>query len=318
MAKRPVVTLTLNPALDLTIQLDALTVGELNLANNGSLRAAGKGINVARVLRDLDESVYVTGILGQSNRELFDALFSHHNMENHYLYEQGATRTNVKISESSNPTTDINLPGLYISDAIWQRLKHTLLVLCDRADWFVLSGSLPRGLAADSYGKLCSVLHSQDKKVIIDTSGEALQAAVTAAPHVIKPNILELAQWAGKPLDKLQDKHDAVRLLLNKGIKHVVLSDGENGLSWYTQDAAWQATPPNMDVVSTVGAGDSLVAGITHGLMNQHSITDTLISATAIAAMAVSQIGVGIPCSHQLDSLKQQVIIQPLPFKEHS
>ncbi|AJQ95113.1 1-phosphofructokinase [Gynuella sunshinyii] len=314
MSSRPVVTLTLNPALDLTVQLPELIAGEVNLADRGSLRAAGKGINVAMVLRDLGEQVCVTGVLGQDNREKFDALFVEHQMVNYYQYEQGATRINVKLSETSGRVTDVNLPGLVVSETSWQQLQRTLLQLCEKADWFVLSGSLPKGLATDAYGHICNLLRERGKKVVIDTSGKALHAAVEAAPEVIKPNVQELEQWAGKPLPTQALQEEAVRSLLNRQIRHVVLSDGENGLRWYSREGAWQALPPKVDVVSTVGAGDSLVAGISYGLMNNFSVADTLTLATAVAAMAVNQVGVGITSPLRLDQLKQQVSIKPLSF----
>ncbi|PPC77129.1 1-phosphofructokinase [Pokkaliibacter plantistimulans] len=314
MVKRPVVTLTLNPALDLTVQLGELVPGEVNLARQGNLRPAGKGINVAMVLRDLQEQVAVTGILGQDNSDAFEHLFAQLQLDNHFLLEQGATRINVKLSEQQGRVTDINLPGITVSEAVWQTLQQRLLALCEQADVFVLSGSLPRGLAADSYGQIIGLLRQHGKTILVDTSGQALHAAVAAVPDLIKPNVEELEQWTGTALPDAEAQELAVRKLLALGIRHVVLSDGERGVRWYSRDGAWQALPPRVSVVSTVGAGDSLVAGLTYGLLNQLAVADTLQLATAVAALAVSQIGVGIPDTERLNQLKQQVSVMPLAF----
>ena len=178
----------------------------------------------------------------------------------------------------------------------------------------MLSGSLPRGLAADSYGQIIGLLRQHGKTILVDTSGQALHAAVAAVPDLIKPNVEELEQWTGTALPDAEAQEQAVRKLLALGIRHVVLSDGERGVRWYSRDGAWQALPPRVSVVSTVGAGDSLVAGLTYGLLNQLAVADTLQLATAVAALAVSQIGVGIPDTERLNQLKQQVSVMPLAF----
>ncbi len=312
---QPIVTLTLNPALDLTLQLPQLHLGEVNLARQGELHPAGKGINVARVLRDLGQAVIVTGILGEENRREFDALFQRHGFENAFLYERGNTRINVKISEEdTGRVSDINLPGLQVAPATWQALGERLQALSRQSQLFVLSGSIPRGLDTSAYAVLIDRIHAQGGRVIVDTSGAALRAAVDARPQIVKPNLDELSQWAGRPLPSVAAQEAVIRQWLQKGIRHVVLSCGREGLRWYSANQAWEALPPAVEVVSTVGAGDSLVAGLAYGLANGMTVQDTLVVATAAAALAVSQVGVGIPSPEALETLKRQVSVRPLAF----
>ncbi|MFP8965175.1 1-phosphofructokinase [Pokkaliibacter sp. CJK22405] len=311
---KPITTLTLNPALDLTVQLGELQPGEVNLAHDGNLRPAGKGINVAMVLSDLGNQVTVSGILGQENRAAFDELFHERGFDNRFIYEAGSTRVNVKLSETGGRVTDINLPGIIVSDDTKAALNQQLEALEAGSDVFVLSGSLPRGLAADTYHHLINTLHQAGKRVVLDTSGKALMAAVSAAPWLIKPNVEELEQWAGRELPEQQDQEQAVREMLKQGITHVVLSDGEKGVRWYSREGAWQAISPKIDVVSTVGAGDSLVAGLTHGLVARQAIPEVLRLATAVAALAVNQVGVGVSDPDRLEQLQQQVSVTPLMF----
>ncbi len=314
MANYPIVTVTLNPALDLTIQLTECQLGAVNLAKEGHLFPAGKGINVARVLRDFGERACVAGILGEDNRAPFDDLFKRCEFHNHFLYAPGETRTNVKISESGQRVTDINLPGLSVPDAIVQDLEAVLDRLTEKAKLFALSGSVPSGLGPKVYAELVKLLKQQDCDVIVDTSGKALQAVVEARPDIIKPNAEELAQLAGRPLANREEQETVVRQLLEKRIKHVVVSDGSKGVRWYSRNQAFEALPPKVEVLSTVGAGDSMVAGIAYGIANKLPIDETLRQATAIAAMAVTQVGVGITSTQTLNELKQQVTVKPLPF----
>ncbi|WP_158227241.1 1-phosphofructokinase [Mangrovitalea sediminis] len=314
MTDPTIVTVTLNPALDMTVRLDSLVPGEVNLARDGHLRPAGKGVNVAMVLRDLGLPVSVTGILGRDNSAAYQALFKQMSMVNHFLEEPGATRINVKLSEQDGRVTDINLPGLSVSGATWEQLRATLVALCDHADTFVLSGSLPRGLATDSYAQLIRLLKERGKRVLVDTSGPALEAAVDAGPDLIKPNLDELVQWAGRPLPEAIDRDQAVAEIMARGVRCVVLSEGRRGLCWYDDRGAWQVSPPSVEVVSTVGAGDSLLAGIAYGLALGLPQDELLRLATAVAAMAVNQIGVGITDWRQLEQFKQQVSLTPKAF----
>lgn len=310
----PIVTLTLNPALDLTLQLDQLQTGEVNIASQGHLRPAGKGINVATVLRGLDQPVCVSGILGMDNRQAFDLLFDDLQMDNRFTYASGATRINVKLTESSSRVTDINSPGLEVTDSVWTSLRAQLTSLADIADLFVLSGSLPQGLPPEAYAELTALLQKQGHHVVLDTSAAALRAAVAASPYLIKPNVSELSQLAGRPLETTADQEKEIRKLLASGIEHVVLSDGACGARWYNRHQSLQAMPPKVETVSTVGAGDSMVAGLAYGLSRRMDQVETFRLATALSAMAVSQIGVGVTSRNTLLQLQQQVTVKPLPF----
>jgi 1-phosphofructokinase len=314
MKKPSIVTVTLNPAIDLTIQLNQLVPGEVNLARHGDLRPAGKGINVAMVLRDLGEEVYVSGILGLDNRQSYDQLFQERQLSDQFVYEAGSTRINVKLAEADSRVTDVNLPGLTVSPATLAQLLSKLESLCEQADLFVLSGSLPKDLDPAVYGQITTLLKQKGRQVVVDTSGAGLQSAVAAVPFLIKPNTLELAQWAGHALADQAEQEAVIRHLLELGIAHVVLSDGANGVRWYSKNRALQAVPPRVRVISTVGAGDSMVAGLSFGLANNLSMEETLQLATAVSAMAVSQVGVGVTSQDQLQTLKQQVTVKPLPF----
>jgi 1-phosphofructokinase len=302
-----VLTVTLNPALDLTVSLGQLNTGAVNKALSGHLHAAGKGINVSAVLKDLKHNVIATGYLGEDNHSLFHDFCENFNVKNEFIYLPGATRINVKISESSAQVTDINLPGLSVPPAFWTRLKKSLTLLTANCSAVILAGSLPPGLNSNAYAELITLFNDCDIPVLVDTSAEALVHAVAAKPTLIKPNTHELGELTGTTIQSESEIIAAGRKLVASGISNVVISDGPNGCYWITQNKVIKAVPPEMHVISTVGAGDSLVAGLAHTLVNDMDLHQGLQLACAISAHAVEQIGVGIMDEARLKQITEQV-----------
>lgn len=306
------VTITLNPALDLTAALDELHPGEVNLVGEASLRAAGKGINVAMVLKDLGREVSLTGWLGEENQQAFVDLFAQKGLEDCFVRVPGSTRINVKVSERSGRVTDLNLPGLAIAQDAILALDDVIETLARQGQWFVLAGSLPKGVDTALVARLITGLKARGKQVIFDCSGAALGVGIAAGPTLIKPNLEELSQWAGRPIRTLEEQAECARALQAQGVSQVVISNGAEGVVWFGEEEIWQARPPRMQVVSTVGAGDSLVAGLAHGLSLGWPMAQTLRLATAASALAVSQVAVGFADPAALDPIAERVTITRL------
>ena len=309
---KAILAVTLNPALDLTIKCETLNLDTVNIASSGNIRAAGKGINVAKVLTDLGQQVSVTGILGQNNREKFDDFFKAQLISDRCLYVEGETRINVKVTEQNDQVTEINLPGLKLNSDSVERFKQQIIHASRNSDWIILSGSLPKSIPQNLYYHLIKILQQQGARVILDTSSQAFCEAVKASPFLIKPNIHELELWCGHSINNPEEEAAVVSRLLAQNIQNVVISLGRKGCRWYTRNQTWQAFPPEIEQVSTVGAGDSLVAGIVYGLSNGWSLEATLKLATAIAARAVAQVGVGISDIRELSALREQVRIEEM------
>jgi len=176
----------------------------------------------------------------------------------------------------------------------------------------VVAGSLPRGVSPEWLQALLLRLNALGLKVALDTSGMALRAALSASPWLIKPNTEELAEALDAPIISIQAQAEVASRLRAQGIEHVVISQGSEGVHWFSSGVALQALPPKVVVASTVGAGDSLLAGMVHGLLCGHSAQQTLRTATAIAAMAVTQIGFGISDAAQLKLLEKGVNVRAL------
>ncbi|EJF69329.1 1-phosphofructokinase [Pseudomonas sp. D8002] len=300
-----ILSLTLNPALDLTVRLARLEPGEVNRSEAMITHAAGKGVNVAQVLADLGHQVTVGGFLGEDNPQAFEMLIARRGFTDAFIRVPGETRSNIKIAEQDGRVTDVNAPGPLVSEQAQHALLEQLARIAPGYDAVVVAGSLPRGITPQWFQGLLQQLKNLGLKVALDTSGEALRAGLNAGPWLVKPNTEELA-------DALGHSTDAIRQLHRQGVEHVVVSDGAAGVSWYSPETALHATPPKVTVASTVGAGDSLLAGMLHGLLSGDTPEQTLGRATAIAAMAVTQIGFGITDEAQLETLQSGVHVRPL------
>jgi len=306
-----VLTVTVNPALDLTVQLPALRLGEVNRSDNLQAHAAGKGLNVAQVLADLGHQLTVTGFLGEANAQPFEQLFSARGFADEFVRVAGETRSNIKLAEADGRITDIMGPGLEVGAAQREELLARLERLVPGHELVVVAGSLPRGVEMPWFVELLQRLARLGARVALDTSGAALREGLALSPWLIKPNEEELAQARDLDPADAQALADEARRL-NARIEHVVMSQGAAGVSWFSPAAAWHAQPPKVRVVSTVGAGDSLLAGMLHGLLAGWPAERTLAHATAIAAQAVGQIGFGITDRAQLAELEAAVRLQPL------
>ncbi|WP_050910451.1 1-phosphofructokinase [Vibrio campbellii] len=307
-----VVTITLNPALDLTGSLDSIKVGSVSLVEKSNLHAAGKGVNVAKVLSDLGADVTVTGFLGKDNPELFHQLFSDIKVKNEFVEVEGATRINVKLVEADGQVSDINFPGVQVTAEEIARFEETLFRLAETHDYFVLAGSLPGGVTAEQCAAWIEKLHQQGKKVLFDSSKAALRAGIDAYPWLIKPNDEELSDFVGEHLTTPGQCQAAAQTLSDKGIENIVVSMGADGVMWLNQGEWLRAQPPRMNVVSTVGAGDTLVAGLCWGHMQVMPKNDLLRFATALSALAVSQVGVGLTSQEELENIKLQTEVTEL------
>lgn len=309
---RRVATITLNPAYDLVGACPAIDVGGVNLVRTAGLNPAGKGNNVAKVLRDLGIDITVSGFMGRENQEEFQHFFSENGMANRFYLVSGRTRINVKLTEGKGQVTDFNFSGFTVSPQDWQRFATDSLNWLGHFDMVVVSGSLPHGVDPEAFTQWMIKLRRLCPCIIFDSSRDALVAGLKAAPWLIKPNHRELEAWVGHSLTEMADIINAAHQLRDKGIAHVVISLGERGALWVNASGAWLAKPPHCDVISTVGAGDSMVAGLVYGLLMSQTSEHTLRLATAISALSVSQPDVGIKDRSQLADMMKKIELTPI------
>ncbi|WP_085248463.1 1-phosphofructokinase [Gilliamella mensalis] len=304
-----IATITLNPAYDLLGFCPKVELGDVNLVQTNALLAAGKGINVAKVLSDLDVQLTVGGFLGKENRDGFNLLFKSLNVVDKFETIDGRTRINVKLTEENSEVTDLNFSGFTISEQDWQSFVKNSLEWLKDIDMVAISGSLPAGVSLDKFTNWMEQVKAICPKIVFDSSRDALVAGLKAKPWLIKPNDKELEMWIGRKLSTFDDVKNAAMELVNGGVDNVIISLGSKGALWVTKNEAWLAKPPKCQVVSTVGAGDSMVAGLIYGLITEQSIKDTLVFASSVAALSVGQAGVGIAERQAVNNMLEKIEI---------
>ena len=307
-----VVTVTINPVIDQTVSIPNFTAGVVNRVQASQVDAGGKGINVASFLSDFGQPATVTGFLGAENDAIFCRHFEQKGIEDRFVRFAGSTRTGVKISDMAlHQTTDINFPGEAPESAGIERLFDILRELAAGHEWFVLSGSVPAGLSPAIYGDMVGTLSG--KRVVVDTSGEGFRHAVEAGPWLIKPNADELGEFVGEKLETSEDIVRVARLLMQHyNIASVVVSMGKEGAIFVEGDETIWAVPPPVEVRSTVGAGDAMVAGTVAGKIRGLSLVECARLATAFSTTAISHIGHGLPSIAEVEAARQQVTIREL------
>ncbi|HVN55229.1 MAG TPA: 1-phosphofructokinase [Anaerolineaceae bacterium] len=310
-----VVTVTINPAIDQTVTIPNFTAGAVNRVQSSQMDAGGKGINVASFLADFGERATVTGFLGAENDEIFRNLFERKGITDRCVRIAGQTRIGVKISDQVlHQTTDINFPGEEPSEADITHLFEILAELAPTHEWFVLSGSIPQGVSAGIYAEMVRILAG--KKVVLDTSGKGFREAVPAGPWLIKPNVDELSEYAGRQLDSPAAILEEARSIMGRNNIHcVVISMGKEGAIFVESNETIWVVPPPVEVKSTVGAGDAMVAGIVAGKIRGLSLSECARLATAFSVTAISHIGSGLPSVQSVEQAREQVTIRELSRK---
>lgn len=296
-----IVTLTLNPSLDRTLGLESLRLGEVLRAASARIDPGGKGVNVTRVLRAFDvDSHAVIPCAGPDGEELV-RLLQKAGVPVTEVPVAGWTRSNITLVEADGRATKVNAPGGALTAAEVALLAETVADRCVSqgvsqgtedvgASWAVLSGSLPPGVPDDVYANLTSLFAERGVRVAVDTSGAALLAAVDAGPDLIKPNRQELAAAVGTPLNSLDDVVAAAEKLRSRGVKAVVASLGSDGAVLVDSSGAVFGTAEAIDPVSTVGAGDALLAGfLAAGGRGEKALIEGMAWARAAVGLPGSQ-----------------------------
>jgi 1-phosphofructokinase len=270
--------------------------------------AGGKGVNVASCLADWGLPVAATGLLGTENAGRFNALLTTKRIANHFVRVPGYNRINIKLVDGQD-TTDINLPALRATPEALAAVTRRMIELVAPDGLVVLAGSVPPGCPQDQYAVMIAALAGHGVRVLLDTSGPAFVAGV-AAPHLpfaVKPNREELAHWAGKRLETLDDVMDAAVRLQRRGIELVVVSMGAEGALFVTAGEMLVARLSATKVANTVGAGDAMVAGIVAALAEGGGLERIARLSTAFAVGKLGVAGPHLPNRETVQALAKRV-----------
>ena len=310
-----VVTVTLNPALDKTVTIGKFNLGGLNRVTDLRIDAGGKGINVAKVLNRFETGVVATGLIAGAQGEILLSLLEKEKIEAQFLKISGDTRTNLKIvEEATNVTTEVNEAGFYVSSEELNRFKEKLSSLLENASFFVLSGSLPGGVEEDIYSHLIQLARSKGVKTILDADGSALEAGVKAAPYAVKPNLHELEKLSGRKMSDTRDIVQAAKTLQEQGVEIVAVSMGAEGALIMDRKEVLRVKTFPITPMSTVAAGDSMVAALVFSFLNGYPLKKTAKLITAAGTITASKPGTQVCSLEEVLQSIEDVQIEEHPF----
>lgn len=308
-----IITVTMNPAIDKTVDIDALERGGLNRIHHVELDAGGKGINVSKTIRELGGRSIATGFIAGNAGKIIRSVMEEWEIENDFIEVSGETRTNTKVFEKSGELTELNEPGPVVEEEDIQALLDKLDGYADEDTLFVLAGSVPKGVDKDIYQRIIRLAHKKGAKVMLDADGELFTRALEAGPDMVKPNKVELEQYAG--MDFIASEREllsAAEKLMEKGVTTVAVSMGKSG-AIFLQDG-YKVKCPGLKVKahSTVGAGDAMVAALAYSWGEGLPWEDTVKMCMAVSAGAVTTIGTKPPSRQAVDNLLGQVVVEKL------
>lgn len=305
-----IITVTMNPAIDKTLDVEYLDKGGLNRIQHVELDVGGKGINVSKTIRQLGDKSIATGFVAGNNGKIVSSVLAELGIDTDFVEVEGETRTNTKVYESTGEVTELNEPGPEINGEQVQQLLDKIQNYAGPDTLVVLAGSVPNGVDTDIYAKITRLVHEKGGQVLVDADGELFVKALEAGPDMIKPNRDELQKYA--EMDYLASEKELLffaKKMMQKGVSRMAVSMGRSGALFLGEDYEIKCEGLVVNAHSTVGAGDAMVAAMAYG-WNQHLDREEQIRyCMATSAGAVTTIGTKPPAKELIEELKDQVKI---------
>ena len=307
-----VLCLTMNPSVDLATRTDRVVPTHKLRCDATEHDAGGGGINVARVLTRLGGACHSLCPAGGPSGEWLKHRMADEGLAASYLPIEGETRVSFTVHEgASGAEFRFVMPGPALSEVEWQGCLHHLEQVTEFPAWLVASGSLPPGVPTDFYARLARLCKERGAKLVVDSSGPALAAALAEGVYLAKPNLRELSDLAGHPLETPAQWQAAARGLVDGGsATAVALTLGHLGALLVTRDGLWRAPALPVEVISAVGAGDSFLGGLMWALQQGQDLVDAFAWGVAAGTGALLSATTGLCCANDAVSLRGQV--QPL------
>ena len=261
-----ITTVTLNAAIDKTYYVGRFDAGKVNRVPKVLATPGGKGINVARVLRQLGAEVKATGFVGGKNGEFIAERLEQQGVPNDFVQVEGESRLCLNIIDADGASTELLEPGPEIPEDALQKMKVKIRELARESSLVVMSGSLPAGVPDGYYAELIREVKAEGRRVLLDTSKTPLLRGIEAVPYLIKPNEDEVKALLDPDADAEEDLCRQVLSLHNRGIAFVVVTLGARGAIAGVEGRLYRIHTPKLQAVNTVGCGDAFVAGMAYAL----------------------------------------------------
>jgi len=287
-----IITVTFNPAIDKISSVPVLIPEKKLICSAPVFEAGGGGVNVSRAIKKLGGHSVALYLAGGHTGKLFTRMLQEEHVESIVTETQGYTRENLIILETaSNQQYRFGMPGGHVTEAEWQDCLRNIDHL-PGVEWIVASGSLPPGIPTDIFARIARIARRKNAKIIVDTSGDALKEALQEGVYLIKPNLSELSSLVGTDEFHIESVDDVARQVIHKGnCEVIIVSMGQTGAMLVTRDLVKQIIPPPVKRKSTVGAGDSMVAGIVLQLSANKSLLEAIKYGVACGTAATMNPG---------------------------
>jgi 6-phosphofructokinase 2 len=274
---KSIITITMNPAIDKSTSIASLASGKKLRCTPPNFEPGGGGVNVSRAINKLGGATTAIYFAGGYTGIFYKKLLEGENIASVTVKTKNHLRENLIVFDrSSGMQYRFTMPGPHIYEEEWKEILMTIKEH-DRADFMVVSGSLPPGVPDDILATIAVIAKRNNTKLIVDSSGKALQNAVAEGVYLVKPNLHELAELTGKNLASMDEVMDAAKTIIDKGKSEImVVSLGAEGALLVTETIAKHLPAPKVKIKSTVGAGDSMLAGIVHSLSRNKTIEEAV------------------------------------------
>jgi 1-phosphofructokinase len=298
-------TLTLNPSVDYIVEANEIILGELNRSSYETKLPGGKGINVSRVLRTMGIESKAIGFLGGFTGKYVEEFLYKEGIFTDFIKVDGDTRINIKLKADTE--TEINARGPEISSLALELLKEQIKQLGSE-DFLVLAGSIPSSMPSSIYEELVQICTETDAEVIVDAEGDLLKTVLEYRPFLIKPNHHELGQFFGKEIVTTEDAVYYGKKLVHAGAKNVIVSLADKGAVYINESAAYIASVPKGEVQSSVGAGDSMVAGFLAQVIKANDRKEAF--RYSVASGSATAFSIGLCTGEKAEKLLSEIRIQ--------
>jgi len=308
----PIATLTLNPTLDVSYTIRKLVTDQKAHASETCYDPGGNGVNVALGLRSLGIQAHACLITGGEIGTLLQRLLDGRIEHLHPVIVDGETRINCTLLQEDPPLQyEVDGVGPLVSDEALTEISEIFLRFAEGGIG-VLTGSIPPGVHRDIYARLTRKLHEHNAHAVVDAQSSLLQAALLEHPYLIKPNRYELEILCGRKLPRIEDVAREAQLLQREGVEHVCVSLGGQGAIFVNDSGTYYAASPQIDVISTVGAGDSMVAGLIFALSRGKSTEDALRLGVACGSATSATPGTRVFTESEARALMDRISIERL------
>ena len=284
-----IITLTPNPSVDRTLHVPQLRFNEVLRAHDVRVDWGGKGFNVSRALRILNEETLALAWVGGGTGRMMQHGLNQLGIKTDFVWVEEETRINTVAQEDSGEWyIRLNEPGPHIPEDAIQSLLAKAEAYASKKDIWVAAGSLPQDVPADFYTQLIHLLKNKGVRVFFDANGEALRAGLSDPPFLVNPDISETEDFVGFSIHNYDDAKRAVLPFLRLGVEYVALSIDGLGLLLASQQEMMLATPPKVSIRNVTGAGDALMAGMAYGFARGMDLREIARLGAAFSAVAVA------------------------------